>query len=79
MAVYTEACVESQFSGVYSLQRMRFIMYMWFKGLSMLYLIVGINKEIYGFLKNASRTQPFKNIFLQNTTIQSIGTMLLAP
>ena len=31
--------------------------------------------------KNASRKQPAadKNVFLQNTAIQSIGTMLLAP
>ena len=42
-------------------------------------VIVGIDKEIYGFLKNASRKQCYNNIFLQNTAIKSIGTMLLAP
>ena len=35
--------------------------------------------KIYGILKNVSREQPDNNIFLQQATIQSIGTMLLAP
>ena len=29
--------------------------------------------------KNASRKQPDNNVFLQNTAVKSIGTMLLGP
>ena len=35
--------------------------------------------KIYGFLKNASREQPDRNIFLQHAAIKSIGMMPLAP
>ena len=42
-----------------------------------MYLIVLIDKEIYGFLKNMYRKQPYNNIFFQNTDIKSIGMMLL--
>ena len=31
-----------------------------------------MDKEIFGFLKKASRMKPYNNIFLQNTAIQSI-------
>ena len=44
-----------------------------------MYLIVGIDKEIYGFLKTVPREQPYNNVFLQNTAIQSINMMLLTP
>ena len=39
-----------------------------------LYLIVGIDKEVYAFLQKMGLQ---KNIFLQNIAIKSVGTTLL--
>ena len=47
--------------------------------LSMLVLNSMDRHEKYGFLKNVSRKQPDNNVFLQNTAVKSIGTMLLGP
>ena len=46
---------------------------------TLVYLIVEIDKEIYGFLKMHSTKQPDNHIFLHIAAITSIHTMLLAP